>query len=106
MEKILQIKKTIAVDDFMEPVLNKMYFTEAQGHNVKQNIMFRDDQSNMRVMINGKESSTKQTKHINENFFFMHDVIKRGDMYVECCPTGDIWADVLTKPFCICAASS
>ena len=52
----------------------------------------------MRLMINGKKSSTKQTKYLNVKYFFMHDVIKRGDMSVKYCPTGDIWADVLTNP--------
>ena len=84
--------ETIAVDDFMGPVLNTMYFMEAQGHNIKQNIMFQDNQSNMRLMINGKKSSTKQTKHLNVKYLFMHDVIKRGDMSVEYCPTGNMWA--------------
>ena len=90
--------KTIAVDDFMGPVLNTMYFMEAQGHNVKQNIMFQDNQSNMKFMINGKKLSTKRSKHISVKYFFMHDVIKHGDMSVEYCPTGDMWAYVLTKP--------
>ena len=27
----------------------------------------------------------------------MHDVIKRGEMSVEYCPTGDMWVDVFTK---------
>ena len=34
--------ETTAVDNFKGPVLNTMYFMEAQGHNVKQNIMFQD----------------------------------------------------------------
>ena len=37
-------------------------------------------------------------KHLNVKYFFMHDFIKRGDMSVEYCPTGDMLADVLTKP--------
>ena len=60
--------------------------------------MFQDNQSNMRFMTNGKELSTKRTKHINVRYLFMHDVIKRGDMSVDYCPTGDMWANVLTKP--------
>ena len=88
----------IAVNDFMGPVLNTMYFMEAQGHNVKQNIMFQDNQSNMKFMINGKKLSTKRSKHISVKYFFMHDVIKHGDMSLGYCSTGDMWADVLTKP--------
>ena len=43
-------------------------------------------------------SSSKRTKHIHVRFFCINDVIDSGDMSVEYCPTGEIWADVLTKP--------
>ena len=82
----------------MGPVLNTMYFMEAQGHHMTQNIMFQDNQSNTRLMVNGKKSSTKRTKDLNVKYFFMHDVIKRGYMSVEYCSTGDMWADILIKP--------
>ena len=60
--------------------------------------MSQDNQSNLKPMVNGKKSNTKQTKHVNVKYFFMHDVIKCGDMSVGYYPTGDMWADVLTKP--------
>ena len=31
-------------------------------------------------------------------FFYIKDVIERGDMSVEYYPTGKFWADILTKP--------
>ena len=90
--------ETIAANDFMGLVLNTLYFMETQGYNVTQNIMFQDNQSNMRLMLNGKRSSNKRTKHMNVKYLFMNDAIKRGEMYVKYYPTGDMWADVLTKP--------
>ena len=48
--------------------------------------MFQDNQSNMRLVVNGKNSN-----------FFMHDIIKHQDMPVKYSPTGDMWADVITK---------
>ena len=96
MEKISTYNETIAVDDSMGVVINTIYFMEAQGYNMTHNIMFQDNQRNMRLMLNGKRSSTKQKKHMNVKYFFITYVIKRGDMSREYCPTGDMWADVLT----------
>ena len=60
--------------------------------------MFQDNQSKMRLMINGKRSTNKRTKHMNVRYFCMTDVIKCGDMSVEYFSTGDIWTDGLDKP--------
>ena len=37
-------------------------------------------------------------KHMNVKFFFAHDMIEKGLMEVDYCPTEEMWADVLTKP--------
>ena len=96
--KISTDNETIAMDDFMWAVLSTLYFIEAQCYNMPQNIMFKDNQSNMRLMLNGKRSSTKWTKNMDVKYFFMTNVIKCGDISMEYCPTGDTWANVLTKP--------
>ena len=70
----------------------------AQGYEISQNILFQDNQSTMRLLINGKHSSGKRTKWIDVKYFFATDVINRGDMIVEYCPTEEMWADILTKP--------
>ena len=35
---------------------------------------------------------------MNVIFFFAHDMIEKGLMEVDYCPTEEMWADVLTKP--------
>ena len=49
-------------------------------------------------MKNGQFSSGKKTKHIKAKFFFIKDRIDAGEVKVTHCPTGEMWADVLTKP--------
>jgi len=88
----------IGVDDFMGPLLWTLYFMREQGYDATSNILMQDNQSTMKLLINGQKSSSKRTKHINVRFFFAKDVIDRGDMTVEYCPTKEMWADVLTKP--------
>lgn len=88
----------IGVDDFMGSLLWTLYFMREQGYDATSNILMQDNQSTMKLLINGQKSSSKRTKHINVRFFFAKDVIDRGDMTVEYCPTKEMWADVLTKP--------
>ena len=46
---------------------------------------------------NEKISISKRTKHIKVRFLVIKDVINRGGLSVDYCPTEKIWADVLTK---------
>ena len=60
--------------------------------------MYQDNKSAILLESNGKMYSSKRTKHTHVRFFYIKYPIERGDMSVECCPTGEIFADVLTKP--------
>ena len=72
-------------------------FIEAQGHKVK-NVMYRDNQSSMKMEENGKESSGKRTRHFDIKYFYITDLIKRGEVSIEYCPTDDMIGDYMTKP--------
>ena len=79
-------KKIIVVNDIMGPVLWTLYFVQAQGYTVEINIMFQDNHITMCMMLNGKKSSLKNTKQINIIYFFVNDVINRGEILVEYFP--------------------
>ena len=49
-------------------------------------------------MKNGKESCGSKSRHIHIQYFFTKDVIKRENMNIEHCHTGQMIADVYTKP--------
>ena len=73
-------------------------FIEAQGHQVKVNLIYRDNQSSMKLENNGKESSGKRTRHFNIKYFYITDLIKRKEIQIEYCPTDEMIADYMTKP--------
>ena len=52
----------------------------------------------MKLEMNGKKSSGKRTRHFDIKFFYFTDLIKRGEMKVEYCPTKEMDADYMTKP--------
>ena len=79
-----------AVDDMMGPILHTLYFMEAQGYNIKHNVLLQDNHSTIRLEKNGVGSAGKRSKHLNVKFFFVHDAIKRGLLEVEYCPAEEM----------------
>jgi hypothetical protein len=47
---------------------------------------------------NSKALSSKRTKHINIQYFFITDRVKTGNVSLVWCPTGDMIGDFMTKP--------
>ena len=87
----------IAADDMISKILWTKRFVEAQGHQVKANIVYQDNSSMMKLEMNGKESSGKRTRHFDIKFFYITDLIKRKEMEVQFCPTDEMIADYMTK---------
>ena len=82
----------------MPPIYWTRYFLEAQGYCVDNDILYQDNKSSILLETNGKASSGKRTKHINIRYFFITELVKKGDVSVVWCPSGDMIADFATKP--------
>ena len=52
----------------------------------------------MRLEKNGFSSAGKRTKHFDIRYWFITDLVQRGVISIEYCPTLDMIADMLTKP--------
>jgi len=88
----------IAVNDIMPQALWTRYFLESQGHEVKDSVIYQDNQSAILLEKNVSGSSGKRTRHINVRYFFVAYCIKKGDVSIKYCPTGENLADIFTKP--------
>jgi hypothetical protein len=60
-------------------------------------VLFQDNQSAIKLEVNGKSSSNR-TKHISIRNFWLKDKVSQGDIVIEYLPTEDMIADLLTKP--------
>jgi hypothetical protein len=76
----------IGVNDVMPQVLWTRYFLEAQGYEVKENIVYQDNQSSILLEKNGRASSSKRTCHNNIRYFFVADRVQNGEVSIEYCP--------------------
>ena len=88
----------IGVDDALPQILWTRYFLEAQGHEVKENIIYQDNKSAILLEVNGKGSSSKRTKHMKVRYYFVRDKVESKEVSIKHCPTERMWADVLKKP--------
>jgi hypothetical protein len=88
----------VAASDIMPQLLWTRYFLEAQGYDIKENILYQDNQSAMLLEKNGRASSGKKTRHVNIRYYFITDRINKKEVSVMYCPTGDMVADFFTKP--------
>ena len=88
----------VAASDMSGQILWTKYFLEAQGYQVKRNILYQDNKSAILLEKNGALSSSQRTRHINVRYFFIKDKIDQGDIEIVYCPTGNMLADYFTKP--------
>ena len=87
----------IAVDDMSGLIMWMKYFLREQGYDTN-NVVHQDNQSTIKMIKNGKESSTKRTRHIEIRYFYITDKIQNGELRVKYCPTDDMIADFMSKP--------
>eukprot|EP00934_Nitzschia_sp_Nitz4_P004202 Nitzschia sp. Nitz4//scaffold466_size5842//986//4399//NITZ4_009198-RA/size5842-processed-gene-0.7-mRNA-1//-1//CDS//3329552510//4192//frame0 len=88
----------VAVDDMLSRAQWTKQFIEAQGYKVGASIFHRDNESSMKLEANGKASSGKRTRHFHIKYFYVTDLINRGEIILKYCPTDEMNADYMTKP--------
>jgi hypothetical protein len=71
---------------------------KCQGYDIDKNILYQDNKSTILLERNGKRSSSKHTRALNIQYFFLTDQIGKGNLIVEYCPTTEMVADYFSKP--------
>jgi hypothetical protein len=88
----------VGAADFLPQTIWTMNFIQAQGYVVNHSEFHQDNQSEMKMEKNGRQSAEQRSRHINIRYFFIKDKIDKGDFSLIYCPTGEMIADFFTKP--------
>ena len=88
----------VGVDDGMALITWTRNFLQDQGIEIKDNVVYQDNQSAILLERNGRASSGRRTRRIDIRYFFVSDRVKRGELRIEYCPTEEMFADFFTKP--------
>ena len=87
----------VAVDDMAAKILWVKNFLGSQGVEVRSRL-HQDNQSTILLEEKGMTLAGKRSRHINVRYFFIRDLVEKGLVEIEYCPTGGMVADFLTKP--------
>ena len=87
----------IGLSDSASQVIWTREFLMGQGYQLDAATIFQDNMSTI-AMVKRGHSSSERSRHINIRYFFVKDRVDQGDIKIEYRPTGEMLADVLTKP--------
>ena len=90
--------EVVGVFDVLPQVLWTKKFLEDQGVEVKETVLYQDNMSSMLLERNGRQSSTKRTKHMDIRYFYVGEHIQNRTLSLKHCPTEEMLADYFTKP--------
>jgi hypothetical protein len=87
----------VGLSDSASMVVWVRNFLVAQGYDVPPAVVCQDNLSTMALAAKG-HSTSNRTRHIAVRFFWVKDRVDSGELSIEYLPTGDMVADMLTKP--------
>ena len=87
----------IALAKGLQQSIYSSYFSAGQGYKIPPIIVNQDNQSTIKLICNGK-SNSELTKHIQIGYYSVKDLIDRGLITIEYCPTEFMIADFFTQP--------
>jgi hypothetical protein len=97
MTKSSTESELVAASDCGSDILFVRNFIMAQGKYKSPAKLFQDNQSTVKLLLNGRDSS-KNTRHVSIHHFWLKEQIALGNLVVEWIETGEMIADILTKP--------
>ena len=88
----------VGVSEYLPYYIWFLLFFEAQGYEIKKNMLYQDNESAIKMEINGRNSCTGNSRHIEIKCFWVKDRVDRKEVNVRYCPTALMLADYFTKP--------
>ena len=87
----------VGISDALSQVLWTREYLISAGINIGPAVMFQDNQSTIFLATKGR-STSERSRHIKIRYFFVAHYIATNEIKIEYIPTGQMIADVLTKP--------
>ena len=78
------------VYDLLNQVIWTRHFLQQQVNNIHDNIIYQDNQSTIELDKNGRQLSSKRTRHINIRYYFITSRITNQEASMKLCPTLDM----------------
>jgi len=88
----------VSAAEYLPYTLWFRYFMESQRYKTDKNVLYQDNKSAILMEINGWNSCTGNSRHIDIRYFWIKDRVDNKEVKVEYLPTHIMLADYFTKP--------
>ena len=88
----------VGVSEYLPYDLWQVNFFMEQGYDIRNNIIYQDNESAIKMERNGRNSCTGNSRHVDIKFFWVKDRVDKKEVRIEYCPTTLMLADYFTKP--------
>ena len=88
----------VSTSEYLPHILWLRYFMIGQGYEISDNVVYQDNKSAILMEINGRNSCTGNSRHINIRYFWIKDRVDNKEVKIEYIPTHLMLADFFTKP--------
>ena len=96
--KELYRTEVVGASDYLPNTIWLRMFLEAQGYIIEESLYYQDNESAMKIELNGWRSTGSKSKHVDIRFYFIADRVKSERIEVHHCKTEHMVADFFTKP--------
>ena len=90
--------KLVGVSEYLPYHIWVEIFLKHQGYKLRKKLLYQDNKSAIKMEVNGRNSCTGNSHHVDIRYFFVHDRVKSGNIKVVYCPTERMLADFFTNP--------
>ena len=87
----------VALTDSSSQIIWTREYLHFQGYNQRSAKVYEDNASTILLAEKGRSLSAR-TRHVKIRYFFIKERIDNGELSLEYLPTGEMVADILTKP--------
>ena len=87
----------VAGSDILPKVIYMHLFIEQKGHPIRENATCQDNQSVIKLEINGRKSRGKHTRHVEVRHFYIEDFVDKEMTTVKYCGSNKMLGDYFTK---------
>ena len=81
--KISNEANLVRVEDILTQVIWTQYFLKEQGYEIRDNVIYTDNQIFIRLDKNGRRSSSNRKRYINIRYYFITDRITKEEASVD-----------------------
>lgn len=87
----------VGVSEYLPYTIWKANFWKGQGYEIRNHVIYQDNESAMKMEQNGRNSCTGNSRQVDIKYFWVKDCVDKKMVGTKYCPTALMLADYFTK---------